>query len=164
MTTILAVRDTLEMWSDTRLCASCDRQQDNYQEKIHRVRLHTRNIKSLIDYNTPVDVLIGFSGEVQCGLEFVLWCKEGLQRDVRPSFPVESGFRGLILFPDTKLYTCENRCFPIPQNVPYYVIGSGQEYCHGALSAGASPQMAMEVASVLDINSGLPLHRLSLKE
>lgn len=164
MTTILAVRETLEMWSDTRLYASGGRQQDNYEEKIHRVQLDKYTKKSLIDYSIPGEALIGFTGEVQCGLEFLLWCQEGFQRDRRPTFSDESGFRGVVLLSSGKLYTVEVRCFPIPQNVLWYSTGSGQDFCYGALAVGASPQMAMQAAATLDINSGLPLHRLSLKE
>jgi ATP-dependent protease HslVU (ClpYQ) peptidase subunit len=115
--------------------------------------------------NTPVlttkvfslgGVLIGACGNTCDCQAFVKWAKEG--SDDRPDF---TDFTGMVIHPDgtINLYDEEPNITTFSRDK--WAIGSGARFALGAMAHGATAAEAVEIASQLDVYTGLGIDTVS---
>lgn len=94
--------------------------------------------------------LVGGAGELVEILRFKDWFEAGCPEDNKPD--LEDSFSALVLYPDGTAKACYHKLYFYDVGLPY-AIGSGAEYAMGAMVAGATPEEAVIVASMLDNNT-----------
>lgn len=100
--------------------------------------------------------IIGFAGEIQCGIAFVNW-----YRDRSAAKPDLDGFSALVLSKDG-ITQYENRMLPIPIHESFAAIGSGQDAALAAMHAGKSPKEAVAIACKVRADCGTPVKVMAL--
>jgi hypothetical protein len=55
------------------------------------------------------------------------------------------------------------KCIRLHVNEDFYAVGSGSHYAMGAMAMGATPRKAIEIASRLDSDTGLPIESIKLR-
>ncbi|HEY9101833.1 hypothetical protein [Chitinimonas sp.] len=93
----------------------------------------------------------GFTGEIQDGRVVYEWLDNG-QHEPRPT--VSAGFVALLICPDGRAYTMEDKLVLLPVLEPFRAIGSGRNFAMGALAVGADAVRAVAAAIALDVYSG----------
>lgn len=103
--------------------------------------------------------LVGTAGEVNNTNKFEKWF--GTKR-AKPRFSKNADFEALVLSADGKLYHYDETCSPSEITQPFFAIGSGAHAALGALHAGATPELAVEIAIKIDTLSGGDVQTLEL--
>lgn len=113
------------------------------------------------------DYLVGGAGRLTSILAFFQWFEENLRceeaKEAIPGLVIsvhpdkeDEEFVALVVHPDGKIFLHEgndpSRAYPIDEE--YYCVGSGSDYALAALDAGATPEVAMDVAKNRDAYSG----------
>ena len=141
MTTIIADKKTLAMYSDSR----CSWGTMSFKtQKIHRIG----------------NSLWGTTGDFNNALKFLDWVRSGAKDD-GPSFNsedfcvVELCADGLFIWDEslTRQVVLEE----------FLALGSGASYAVGAMEMGATPEQAIEIASRGDPATALPLDKQYLR-
>ena len=101
--------------------------------------------------------IIGISGSVAEGLEFIEWYKD--KRKKKPQLTED--FNALVLTKDG-IEGWENNLIPIPIKEAFYAIGSGRDYAMSAMSLNEDPAEAVAVACEYDIYSRGPIIQITL--
>ncbi|RJP48709.1 MAG: hypothetical protein C4586_08300 [Anaerolineaceae bacterium] len=99
-------------------------------------------------------LLCGWSGGFDNTQRFFDWIQEGRPNDKKPSMEKDQGFVGIII-ENEEIYRYEMGLFPIKINKPFWAIGSGSDYALAAMEMGATAEQAIEIASRLDLYTGL---------
>jgi len=90
------------------------------------------------------------------------WFAAGCDQDARPDFAQELNFTMLAVRPDGQAMLFNDDYYPSgPLVAPYFAIGSGSDFAHGALACGASAIQAVQIAIELDTVSGKQVSALS---
>jgi hypothetical protein len=71
-------------------------------------------------------------------------------------------FGALILTPDGHVFWIGKKLEPVKYLAPM-AVGSGADYAIGAMLAGATPEYAVKIAAVRDLNTGGDVTSISLK-
>lgn len=100
--------------------------------------------------------IVGFAGELQCGIAFVNW-----YRDRSAAKPDLDNFAALVLSKDG-ITQYENRLIPIPILEKFAAIGSGQDAALAAMYAGKSPKEAAAIACKVRADCGTPIKVMTL--
>jgi len=98
------------------------------------------------------DLLIGTAGCVGDGDKFVKWYRSKRRKPL----VLEKDFEALIVTREG-LYHTDEDCALIEVLDPWYAIGSGSAAALGALHARVTLEEAVEIACIVDANSGLPI-------
>ena len=101
-------------------------------------------------------VIIGVAGDSDDGDRFIKWYGS---RKRKPKPTAE--FEALVLTPKG-LYHYDDALSCNRVNDPWFAIGSGSHAALGALHAGCDLERAVEIASYVDPNTGLPCQIMSL--
>jgi len=104
--------------------------------------------------------LIGGAGRMEHILRFVEWRRNP---DSKPTFSDSAEFEILELTSDGKIIWWGVEMVAIPIKGDCYAIGSGANFALGAMSMGASPQQAIQIASKWDSATGNEVRVLQLK-
>ena len=137
MTTIVGSYARREIAADSQWQAGDMKQR---ARKIYRVR----------------GALIGIAGTVTEGLKFVQWYAEGCRRDEEPQLHADTW--GALVLDATGLFEWNERLVPIPcYDKEGYSVGTGYMAAQAALKLGKTPKEAVEVACLIDINTGPPV-------
>lgn len=103
------------------------------------------------------DSVFGISGNIPRVMRVVDWlsagCPEASKPDVEDDFAILQLHQGGVWYWDSSLR-------PIRYGIPYAAIGSGAEFAMGAMLAGKSPKLAVEIACELDECSGHPINSM----
>lgn len=102
------------------------------------------------------DEIVGFAGEIQCGLAFVDWYRD--RSRIKPDI---DNFSALVLSKDG-ITQYENRLVPIPIFEQFAAIGSGQDAALAAMHAGKSPKEAVAIACKVRSDCGTPVKVMKL--
>lgn len=102
--------------------------------------------------------IAGATGSFYAQAPFFDWLESGGEP---PELPEE--FEGIVLRPDGTCSTYNRKCYSCPQSVPS-ASGSGSAIALGAMEAGASPKLAVEIACRRDTESGGNVMVLHLAE
>lgn len=104
------------------------------------------------------DELVGCAGSVREAVSWLRWYSDG-KKGPRPK--TVDGFNSLILRKDG-LFAVSADAFEMLVERGYYGIGSGGGIAVGAFMAGADAKKAVEIACLIDANSGgdVIVHRL----
>jgi len=107
-------------------------------------------------------VLIGTAGLKVDGILFREWVEKGRPADKKPV--VGDNFTGLLVEASGELiYYDGPKLVPVPMPAGQrWSLGSGCDFALGAMAAGASAIQAVEIACVLDVNTGLGVDYVSL--
>lgn len=98
------------------------------------------------------NVLAGFAGNVENGMEFILWLKAGADPANKPT-KFDRDFKALVIRPSGRAYGYEGRLVPCRCG-KITAIGTGRTAALAAMMAGASAEQAVRIAIQLDPNSG----------
>lgn len=147
MTTIAADRRTM---AADRKVSDCDANTSYRTRKIWQIG----------------NVIVGAAGDNVAIVKFVRWLEKG-GRAKHPDFrepgqDSEAEFAALVLTP-SGLFVYDTSCQPDEVADPFYAIGSGAQAALAAMHLGASPVKAVEIACLVDNDSGGPVDSLSLE-
>lgn len=100
--------------------------------------------------------LIGCSSSEPGQPEAVMdWYAQGCV--ARPVFK-EAKFTLLVVKPDGSAFYAESEFYLSgPCRAPFYAIGSGEQYAHGAMEFGATAHQAVQIATRCDVWSDVPV-------
>lgn len=104
--------------------------------------------------------LLGISGNVEQALRFVEWRRTP---ETKPQFVDVTGIEVIELTPSGALIWWGSEMVGIPIEEDYYAIGSGAQLALGALSMGATPKQAVQVAARWDTGTGTEIQTMTLK-
>ncbi len=135
MTVIAANR---EMMAGDTQCIHDDRVVSTHR-KVHVVR----------------DMLVGYAWSVDCGIEFLEWCKRGMGSRGKPG-GLSDEFTGLLLN-ENGIYEYKGPLVPIRVEGDVWAIGSGAQAAMGAMYMGADPEEAVQIACAIDPYCGGPI-------
>lgn len=102
--------------------------------------------------------------------QFKLWTQG---RAKRPEFPKPEGesedeatasLQVLQLHPKNGIFLWINADIPDLVDEPFYAIGTGAGYAVGAMSKGATPEEALEIAAKWDTGTRLPGHVITVAD
>lgn len=102
------------------------------------------------------DEIIGFAGELQCGLAFVEW-----YRNRSKPKPDIDDFSALVLSKEG-ITMYESRLVPLPVMEKFAAIGTGCDAAIAAMHMGADPRRAVKVACKVRSDCGPPVRVLAL--
>lgn len=140
MTTIV-YRDGV-MAADSRAYAG-DKQPIGFKRKIHK-----------LDDGTMIGATSVWPG---AGEGIIEWWKAGCPKD----FKLPDSFTMLAVKANGEVYYASNSPFVSgPLSGDWWAIGSGEQYAAGALAMGATPYVAVAIASDLDAWTGGEIHEL----
>lgn len=106
------------------------------------------------------DVVIGTAGSHSLGEQFMKWY--GTKKKKPTGFGKDADFEALVLTPEG-LYHYDEFLSGGLVNQPWFAIGSGAHAALGALHAGATPKIAVEIACKVDTMSGEPIQIMELR-
>ncbi len=97
-------------------------------------------------------------------MAIVDWLQSGQKRDEWPEFQrdPESCVDVIVINNQGKVYMYTHEPFAIPLE-GVYAIGSGRDYAMGAMAMGADAIGAVKVASTFDIQCGIGVDTLTIK-
>lgn len=111
--------------------------------------------------------LVGGAGRLTSVLSFFTWFEQNLQcqaaQEAVPGLMIQSSpekddeeFIAVVVHPDGKIYVHEGNDPTRARLIEaeYYAVGSGSDYALAALDAGATPEVALDVAKYRDCFSG----------
>jgi len=101
------------------------------------------------------DMLVGYAGCMDSGIEFLEWCKRGKGSRGKPRDLTEE-FTGLIL-DESGLYEYKGFLIPIRIEGDFWAIGTGAPAALGAMHMGADPAEAVKIACEIDPYCGGPI-------
>ena len=101
------------------------------------------------------DMLVGYAGCMDSGIEFLEWCKRGMGSRGKPR-DLAQEFTGLIL-DESGLYEYKFPLVPIQVEGEVWAIGSGAQGALGAMYMGADPEKAVQIACAIDPYCGGPI-------
>lgn len=104
-------------------------------------------------------MMVGMSGDKDNVQMFKDWILAGRPVE-KPSFKTDA-FSAIVVV-NGETYQYNQGCIPHLIAKPYWAAGSGADYALGAMAHGASAAEAVEIASALDINTGLGVDIISL--
>lgn len=104
--------------------------------------------------------MMGSAGVVMHTEPVLDWIKTGKGK---PEIKDDADFSILIATKEGVWYACNSLFFHAMGNVRW-AIGSGCDYALGAMYAGKNAREAVEIASQLDVNTGLGVDTLTIKE
>ncbi|QNM98114.1 hypothetical protein [Chitinimonas koreensis] len=119
------------------------------------LRSYTKKLYRLADGR-----IYGFTGEIQDGVSVYEWLNAG-GRDARPH--VSSSFAALLVCPDGRAYTMEDKLVLLAVYETFRAIGSGRNFAMGALVVGADAVQAVKAAIRLDVYSGGDIDALEVE-
>ena len=103
--------------------------------------------------------LVAGTGELNRIERFRRWVNAGMRGDAPD---MADGSRGIIIEADGRAREFEGVGELLTAIAPFYAWGSGMGPALGALYMGATAERAVEVAMLVDINSGGPVQSLKL--
>lgn len=106
------------------------------------------------------DKIIGISGCYAFGLRLIKWYKNGANYDKFPSNP--PNWQMVIISKNGIQVALEHGIVNMP--LKYVAIGCGQDFALSAAHLGKTLEQAVEFASSLDVNSGMGVDILHLKD
>lgn len=101
------------------------------------------------------DMVVGYAGCMDCGIEFLDWCKRGMSSRGKPR-DLTLEFTGLILN-EGGLVLIQSPLVPIRVEGDVWAIGSGAQAALGAMLMGAAPDEAVQIACAIDPYCGGPV-------
>lgn len=114
----------------------------------HKAKIHELEDGSLFGCSTTV---VGLPERL------LRWVKEGRDPDEFP-YSGDNGFTVFLVDPEGQVfYAAGQPFFTGPLTASFWAIGSGEQYAHGALMAGASAEEAIRIACACDPWSAPPL-------
>lgn len=133
------------------------------------VAADTRGTISEYIQQSPTEKLIKHKGVIYCltgdfaqCLAVVDWLKRGADLGDVPDFLDEPGFDILVIKDSVTGHVYANSYHPY-QVSPPVTLGTGHAVAIGAIMAGASAYEAVEHACKLDMNSGLPVQKMTVR-
>lgn len=129
-----------------------DRQTNMGKTPIARTKVYAHTeCKGQIDY------LIGCSGITADCQAFILWYINGQGK--RPAF---DDLSAIVIRPGGSIaHYAESENVHDMGVLPYWAIGSGADFALGALAYGATAEEAIEIATKLDIYTGLGIDKVT---
>ena len=112
----------------------------------------------------------GTAGSASWSEMFIEWLRAGQKKAARDLQYKQmkdgeaDNFQALQIRPDKKIILWETPWIPIELEVPAFGIGSGSAYALGAMSAGASLEQAIKIASQWDEATGSEVQILTLDQ
>lgn len=98
--------------------------------------------------------IVGFAGSMNEGRLFLDWWRKYWGSEESPRSPIPDGeYEALVLY-ETGDISLINQGVEMFIDEPFFAIGSGKEFCMGALAAGASLPQAMRIAARFDTMTG----------
>ena len=101
------------------------------------------------------DMLVGYAGCMDSGIDFLEWCKRGKGSKGKPGGLSEE-FTGLLL-DENGIYEYKGPLVPIRIEGDVWAIGSGAQAALGAMYMGADPEEAVQIACAIDPYCGGPI-------
>ena len=105
-------------------------------------------------------MLAAVSGSLPIGLKFLDWFKRGLPAGEEPDMSggndEKYGTTGYLFTPDGWILGFSNLGWS-KRRADYYALGSGADYCYGALAMGATAEQAVAAALVHETASSGPI-------
>jgi ATP-dependent protease HslVU (ClpYQ) peptidase subunit len=92
------------------------------------------------------------------------WLVAGMPDERKPEMPEGPDSFTVFVVTEHGLYLYVDSLRPIPLGICKWAIGSGEDYAHGAMAAGANAKKAVEIACSFDINSGMGVETLTLRK
>jgi hypothetical protein len=110
--------------------------------------LTTTRLKVKLQVQGIRDMVVGYAGCLDSGVKFLGWVKRGMGSGGKPN-DLHDEFIGLVLDKDG-IYEYRYPLVPIRVEGDCWAIGSGAQAALGAMSMGATPEEAAEVACAID--------------
>ena len=107
-------------------------------------------------HRAPDGRIFGCCGLSTEALKFTRYMLDGGERPI-----LSDDFAALVLNIDGTVHWLDKELEPLNQNLPA-AIGSGCELAQGAMLAGKTPREAVEIACIVDRNSGGDIHAETL--
>lgn len=106
--------------------------------------------------------LIGVSGDLDRAMEMVEWFRKGSEPEKFPVFGRSNDdWCGLLAIkPDKTIWKYERTPYPFLIENKYFAIGSGRDFAMATMECGGTSKKAIEVASKLDIGTGIGIDSL----
>jgi ATP-dependent protease HslVU (ClpYQ) peptidase subunit len=89
-------------------------------------------------------------------VEFERWYEAGCDPESVPELEREE-FGALVLTSEGRIFKYFSKCIPSEVNAPYIAMGMGDELAIGAMAAGASPELAVQIACKHNAFTGPPV-------
>jgi hypothetical protein len=102
------------------------------------------------------DMLVGYAGCMDSGIQFLEWTKRGKGSRGKPR-DLSFEFTGLIL-DESGLYEYKSPLVPMRVEGDVWAIGSGAQAAFGAMFMGADPEEAVRIAIRIDPYCGGPIN------
>lgn len=112
----------------------------------------------------------GTAGSASWSEMFIEWLRAGQKKNARDlqykqmKDGESDNFQALQIRPDNKIVLWETPWIPIELEVSMFGIGSGSSYALGAMSAGATLEQAIKIASQWDEATGSEVQILTLDQ
>ena len=103
-------------------------------------------------YNGKRAVAAG-SGEVVQYTPIIEWLKN--KRKAQPVLDATANFGVIVVTEDKVAYVYASALTPVAIKGRPWAIGTGADYALGAMAFGATAEQAVQIASELDVNTGL---------
>lgn len=112
----------------------------------------------------PNGTLLGFTGNVECGLAMIRWWRDGANPlTMPPSQDKDNWSRLIVVEQNASCYYYEQFGQPINMLGEYLAWGSGRDFALGALAMGADARKAVEVANQFCISCGMGVEAYDLE-
>jgi len=118
---------------------------------VHQDRLVSTHCK----VHVVREMLVGYAGDMDSGIEFLEWCKRGRGSRGKPR-DLSEEFTGLVL-DESGIYEYTSPLVPIRIEGDFWAIGSGAQAALGAMRMGADPAEAVKIACAIDPFCGEPI-------
>ncbi len=100
------------------------------------------------------DILVGLVGEYAKGLQVVKWLRNGYVPDQFPTEEVKGGDFAILIWDGEQMATLDDQGFFVPVEETRFAVGCGALAARAAMLMGAGPELAINIASQLDGNTG----------
>jgi len=111
------------------------------------------------------DSLVGFSGNLADGNAFVEWLRAKYNSPTKQiPYPKMRNLRALVIDKDRSLQLYQDESeHPENHNLRMWVAGTGGDYALAAMKLGKSATEAVQLASELDIDTGVAIQSLTFE-
>lgn len=107
------------------------------------------------------EAIVGAAGTGPAISKFLKWLRKG-DLDTKPKFDKDDELAALVLTP-AGLFVYGADLEPEEVDAPFYAVGSGKQSALASMHLGCDPKKAVEVACLVDNNTGGPVDVLKLK-
>lgn len=136
------------------IAADCQSTYGSFPVKAHKLHRLTYKGKNAV---------AGCAGTIQEFDPIITWVKNGCKKKQRPDVEDEKpDFSIMVVTEDGEVHYACNSLFFHEMGKSRWAIGSGSDYALGAMEAGKTAKEAVDIASRLDVNTGLGIDEIDI--